>query len=111
MPTGGDLHVQMLGRGFTWLDTGSHGVLLEAGSFIRTIEQRQESRRLGRDRLRMGFIDSVQLAALAKPLAMRATMAISSSCLKADLHEAEGHVAVSLQQNQQKEERNGFYSR
>jgi glucose-1-phosphate thymidylyltransferase len=30
----GDLHVQTLGRGFTWLDTGSHGSPLEAGSFI-----------------------------------------------------------------------------
>ena len=37
----GELFVQTLGRGFTWLDTGSHDSLLEAGSFIRTIEQRQ----------------------------------------------------------------------
>jgi len=37
----GDLYVQMLGRGFTWLDTGSHDSLLEAGAFIRTIEHRQ----------------------------------------------------------------------
>jgi glucose-1-phosphate thymidylyltransferase len=67
----GDLHVQTLGRGFTWLDTGSHDSLLEAGSFIRTIEQRQGLQVGGPEEIawRMGFIDSAQLAALAQPLA------------------------------------------
>lgn len=37
----GDLHVSMLGRGFAWLDTGSHDSLLEASHFIKTIESRQ----------------------------------------------------------------------
>jgi glucose-1-phosphate thymidylyltransferase len=66
----GDLHVQTLGRGFTWLDTGSHDSLLEAGSFIRTIEQRQGLQVGGPEEVawRMGFIDSAQLAALAQPL-------------------------------------------
>jgi glucose-1-phosphate thymidylyltransferase len=67
----GDLHVQTLGRGFTWLDTGSHDSLLEAGTFIRTIEQRQGLQVGGPEEIawRMGFIDSAQLAALAQPLA------------------------------------------
>ena len=37
----GDLHVEFLGRGFAWLDTGTHDSLLEAGSFVQTIQSRQ----------------------------------------------------------------------
>ena len=37
----GDLHVELLGRGFVWLDTGTHAALLEASQFIQTLEQRQ----------------------------------------------------------------------
>jgi glucose-1-phosphate thymidylyltransferase len=67
----GELFVQTLGRGFTWLDTGSHDSLLEAGSFIRTIEQRQGLQVGGPEEIawRMGFIDNAQLASLAQQLA------------------------------------------
>jgi glucose-1-phosphate thymidylyltransferase len=67
----GDLSVQTLGRGFTWFDTGSHESLLEAGTFIRTIEQRQGLQVGGPEEIawRMGFIDNAQLTKLAQPLA------------------------------------------
>ncbi len=37
----GDLHVELLGRGFAWLDTGTHDSLMDASHFIHTIEKRQ----------------------------------------------------------------------
>ena len=39
--TEGNLHVQELGRGFAWLDTGTHDSLMEAGQFVQTVERRQ----------------------------------------------------------------------
>ena len=36
-----ELHVSLLGRGFAWLDTGTHDSLIQAGSFVQTVEQRQ----------------------------------------------------------------------
>ena len=37
----GSLHVEKLGRGFAWLDTGTHSSLLDAGNFVRTLQSRQ----------------------------------------------------------------------
>jgi len=66
----GDLKVQLLGRGFAWLDTGTHESLLEAASFLETIEKRQGLKVgcIEEIAFRKGFIDSDQLETLAKPL-------------------------------------------
>ena len=67
----GDLKVQLLGRGFAWLDTGTHQSLLEAGNYIETIEARQGLRVACPEEIAYnnGWIDRDQLYALAKPLA------------------------------------------
>jgi len=66
----GDLKVEVLGRGSAWLDTGTHQSLLDAGQFIRVIEDRQSLKIACPEEIawRMGFIDDAQLEALAGPL-------------------------------------------
>ncbi len=66
----GELEVIPMGRGMAWLDTGTHEALLEAAHFIETIERRQGLKVACPEEIawRMGFIDSAQLEALAKPL-------------------------------------------
>ncbi|NWG45030.1 MAG: glucose-1-phosphate thymidylyltransferase RfbA [Alphaproteobacteria bacterium] len=66
----GRLHVQRLGRGYAWLDTGTHDSLMEAGTFIQTIEHRQGLKIACVEEIafQMGFIDAAQLEALAAPL-------------------------------------------
>jgi glucose-1-phosphate thymidylyltransferase len=67
----GKLRVEKLGRGFAWLDTGTHETLLQASEFVQTIEQRQGFRIASPEEIawRMKFIDAGQLEKLAQPLA------------------------------------------
>jgi glucose-1-phosphate thymidylyltransferase len=66
----GQLQVQTLGRGYAWLDTGTHDSLLEAGHFIATIEKRQGLKIACPEEIawRNGWIDASQLEALAAPM-------------------------------------------
>jgi len=66
----GQLKVQMMGRGYAWLDTGTHDSLLEAGQFIATLEKRQGLKVACPEEIawRQGWIDSAQLERLAAPL-------------------------------------------
>ncbi|HXU80831.1 MAG TPA: glucose-1-phosphate thymidylyltransferase RfbA [Polyangia bacterium] len=67
----GQLNVQTMGRGYAWLDTGTHESLAQASRFIEVIEQRQGLKVSVPEEIayRMGFIDLDQLAALAAPVA------------------------------------------
>ncbi|MFT5799650.1 MAG: glucose-1-phosphate thymidylyltransferase [Candidatus Azotimanducaceae bacterium] len=63
----GLLSVERMGRGFAWLDTGTHGSLLDAGNFVRTLEKRQGQQTGSPDEIafELGWIDSVALSKLA----------------------------------------------
>ncbi|CAI8868255.1 dTDP-glucose pyrophosphorylase [Pseudomonas sp. IT-P2] len=65
------LDVEIMGRGYAWLDTGTHESLLEAGQFIATLESRQGLKVACPEEIsfRMGWIDRAQLETLAAPLA------------------------------------------
>jgi glucose-1-phosphate thymidylyltransferase len=67
----GALAVEIMGRGYAWLDTGTHDALLEAGQFIATLEKRQGLKVACPEEIafRQGWIDSTQLSMLATALA------------------------------------------
>ena len=67
----GELKVQVFGRGFAWLDTGTHDSLAEASIFVETIEKRQGLKIACIEEIayRMGYISAEQALELAKPLA------------------------------------------
>ncbi len=66
----GDLKVELMGRGFAWLDTGTHESLLDASNFFQTIEKRQDLKVACIEEIafEMGYINQAQLVALAQPL-------------------------------------------
>ncbi|UCB44510.1 MAG: glucose-1-phosphate thymidylyltransferase, partial [Spirochaetota bacterium] len=65
-----NLKVKLVGRGYAWLDTGTHGSLVEATQFVQTIEDRQGLKISCVEEIayRMGYIDATQLEKLAPPL-------------------------------------------
>ncbi|GIN59426.1 glucose-1-phosphate thymidylyltransferase [Lederbergia ruris] len=66
----GDLNVELLGRGFAWLDTGTHESLLEASTYIETVEKRQSLKVACLEEIayRKGYITKEKLLKLAEPL-------------------------------------------
>ena len=66
----GDLKVELMGRGYAWLDTGTHESLLEASNFIQTIENRQGLKVACIEEIayEMGYISKEKLIELAQPL-------------------------------------------
>ncbi|PEQ10958.1 glucose-1-phosphate thymidylyltransferase [Novosphingobium sp. PC22D] len=66
----GALNVQIMGRGYAWLDTGTHASLIDAGTYVRITEERQGVKICCPEEIawRQGFISSEKLATLAQPL-------------------------------------------
>jgi glucose-1-phosphate thymidylyltransferase len=66
----GQLQVEVMGRGYAWLDTGTHESLMQASNFIEIIEQRQGLKVACPEEIayRMGYINAAQVAALAEPM-------------------------------------------
>ncbi|MBY6059174.1 glucose-1-phosphate thymidylyltransferase RfbA [Leisingera daeponensis] len=80
----GALRVETMGRGYAWLDTGTHGSLLDAGNFVRTLEQRQglQTGCLEEIAYEAGWIDAAQLQARAEKFAKNAYGAYLERLLK-----------------------------
>ena len=66
----GELNVELMGRGYAWLDTGTHASLIDAANYVRITEERQGLKMCCPEELawRMGFIDTAQLERVAEPL-------------------------------------------
>ena len=99
----GQLRVEVLGRGYAWLDTGTHESLHQAASFIQTLEQRQGLKIACIEEIAylLGYIDSLQLRHLAEPMAKssygRYMMEIlDNETQTASVQKSDGIVADSL---------------
>ena len=81
------LNVQLMGRGYAWLDTGTHDSLLEAGQFIATIEQRQGLKVACPEEIawRNHWIDDAQVSRLAQPLLKNGYGQYLLRCWKGDV--------------------------
>ena len=66
----GALSVEIMGRGYAWLDTGTHGSLLDAATYVRITEERQGLKICCPEEIawRQGFIDDARLESIAQPL-------------------------------------------
>jgi glucose-1-phosphate thymidylyltransferase len=82
----GQLQVELLGRGYAWLDTGTHESLHQAANFIQTLEDRQGLKLACLEEIayRRGYIDRPQLEALARPLAKSSYGAYLMQVLRED---------------------------
>jgi glucose-1-phosphate thymidylyltransferase len=82
------LNVQIMKRGYAWLDTGTHESLLEAGQFIATLEHRQGLKIACPEEIawRSGFIDAAQLERLAQPLQKNEYGKYLGRILREELH-------------------------
>lgn len=100
----GQLKVEILGRGYAWLDTGTYESLHQAASFIQTLEQRQGLKVACVEEIayRQGYIDAEQLARLAKPLAKSSYGRYLMDTIDSDRHH------TLFQQNNQVVLGNGF---
>lgn len=83
----GELDVRPMGRGYAWLDTGTHETLLEASHFIETIERRQGLKVACPEEIayRMGYISAAQLKVLARPLGKNGYGAYLERVLRDDI--------------------------
>ena len=68
------MHVELLGRGIAWLDTGTHQSLMDAGSFVQAVEERQGLKIACIEEIawRKGYITSEELSSLAQPMCKNA---------------------------------------
>ncbi|HAN45648.1 MAG TPA: glucose-1-phosphate thymidylyltransferase [Cyanobacteria bacterium UBA8156] len=82
----GQLQVELLGRGYAWLDTGTHESLHQAANFIQTLEDRQGLKVACLEEIayRQGYIDRAQLTELARPLAKSSYGAYLMQVLRED---------------------------